>query len=66
MWSDSATSAVDLELCAPVSFADGLSVNDVMNTDILFVLSVNIRKDGQILHHFLSTTEYLLQYCESS
>jgi hypothetical protein len=66
MWSDSATSAEDQETCAPVSFADGLSVNDVMNTDILFVLSANIRKEGQTRHHSLSTTDYLLYEGESS
>jgi len=51
MWLDSVTSADDQELCVPVISADGLSVNDVMNTDILFASSASIRKDGQILHH---------------
>lgn len=51
MWLDSVTSADDQEPCVPVISADGLSVNDVMNTDILFASNARIRKDGQILHH---------------
>jgi hypothetical protein len=57
MWSGSVTSADDQEPCVPVISADGLSVNDVMNTDILFASSVRIRKDGQILHYSLLIKE---------